>query len=138
MKKEKLKVIGWLERVWLPESSLPGEGVVAKIDTGADSGALHVVYEKLIIKNGKKLLEYQPIDKNHDIVQTDKFKNIGVRSSNGTFERRHRIETMIKIQDKTYPIQLTLADRTDMKYDVIIGYKFLEGKFLVDVSQKNI
>lgn len=132
-------VIGWLERVWFPELDPVKKGVVAKIDTGADSGAMHCVFERIVTdEKGKEVLEFQPLGKKRPVIRTKKFKKILVRSSNSTIDERHRIETMIKINGQTYPIKLSLTDRSDMNYDVIIGWQFLEGKFLVDVSQSNV
>lgn len=136
---DNLPVVGWLERVWFPDFKAPDEGVVAKIDTGADSGALHCVFERVVKdEEGKEWLEFQPLEKSRPVIRTDKFKRIVVRSSNSTIEERHRVETKIKILGQEYPIKLTLSDRTDMKYQVIIGWRFLENRFLVDVSKTNI
>lgn len=138
-KEQDKQVIGWLERVWFPEFDPYKKGVIAKIDTGADNGALHCMFERVIKdEKGRDVLEFQPLNKKLPVVQTRRFKKIRVRSSNGSMEERHRIETVIKIKDRIYPIKLSLTDRTDMKYDVIIGWQFLEGKFLVDVSVSNI
>lgn len=139
MKKQDKQVIGWLERVWFPEFDPHKKGVIAKIDTGADNGALHCMFERVIKdEKGRDVLEFQPLGKKLPVVQTRRFKRIRVRSSNGSMEERHRIETVIKVKDNIYPIKLSLTDRTDMKYDVIIGWQFLEDKFLVDVSTSNI
>ena len=136
---DSLPVVGWLERVWFPEFAPIEKGVVAKIDTGADSGAMHCVFERVVKDdNGKEWLEFQPLDTKQPTVRTDRFKRIIVRSSNGTIEERHRIETTVKIKGSEHPIKLTLSDRSDMKYDVIIGWRFLENRFLVDVSHTNI
>lgn len=132
-------IVGWLERVWFPEFDPAKKGVVAKIDTGADNGALHCTFERIINdEKGREVLEFQPLNKKLPVIQTRRFKKIKVRSSNGIMEERHRIETVIKVKGNIYPIKLSLTDRTDMKYDVIIGWQFLEDKFLVDVSLSNI
>ena len=139
MSKDKKEIIGWVERVWFPEFDPAKRGVVAKIDTGADNGALHCTFERIVKdEKGKELLEFQPLNKKLPVIQTRRFKKIRVRSSNGTMEERHRVETVIKVKDKIYPIKLSLSDRSDMKYDVIIGWQFLEKKFLVDVSLSNV
>lgn len=137
--KNRLPIIGRLERVWFPNIELNSDGVIAKIDTGADSGAMHVVYSRLLRdKKGVEFVEFQPLDESRRVMRTYKFKKVRVTSSNGTVERRFRVQFTIKIHGKTYPIELSLTDRSDMQYDVIIGRRFLEGKFLVDVSLANV
>lgn len=132
-------VLGWLERVWFPEFGTPDEGVVAKIDTGADSGALHCTGERLVHgEDGQIILEFQPFDDKHNVIRTKNYELTKVRNVHGVRER-YRIKTTIHLQDgKDYPIELTLVDRKHMKYEVIIGRRFLYDKFVVDVSQENI
>jgi len=137
--KSRLPIIGRLARVWFPNIELNSEGVIAKIDTGSDSGAMHVVYSRLLRdEKGLEFVEFQPLHQDKPVIRTYKFKRVRVTSSNGTVERRFRVQFTIKIQGKTHPIELSLTDRSDMKYDVIIGRRFLEGKFLVDVSLANV
>jgi hypothetical protein len=58
-----------------------------------------------------------------------------VRSSNGTQEKRYFIKTFITLKGETYPVLLSLADRSNMKWPVLIGRRFLrKNRFLVDVS----
>ena len=134
-----MTTLGWLERVWFPEFGTPDEGVVAKIDTGADSGALHCTGERLVHgQDGQITLEFQPFDDKHNVIRTKNYKLTKVRNVHGIRER-YRIKTTIRLQDgKDYPIELTLVDRKHMKYEVIIGRRFLDKKFVVDVSQENI
>lgn len=135
---ENLVIVGWLEKVHFKEYSADSEEVIAKIDTGADTGALHVVFEEIVNVEGKDILRFQPFTEDHGIIETDAFKKIMVRSSNGEQQERHRVQTVIELRGKEYDIELTLADRSEMNYEVIIGKKFLENRFLVDVSQENI
>lgn len=133
-----LPLIGRLERVLFMDFVTSNGTVVAKIDTGADSGAMHCEYVKLINRDGKKTLEFQPINRNWQKISTVNFRLVRVRSSNGTHEKRYRIQTRIRIRELEYPIDLTLTDRSYMQYDVIIGSRFLKNRFLVDVSRENI
>lgn len=135
--KQEKKIIGRLELVQFPNLNDEEETLIAKIDTGADSGAMHADSVKLINKNGKKLLQYHPINESHKQITTSDFSSVLVKSSNGTYEQRYRISTEILIRGNLYPIELTLTDRSEMSYDVIIGRYFLEDRFLVDVSIEN-
>ncbi len=68
----------------------------------------------------------------------ENFELRSVKSSNGIVEERFSIFTEITIFKKTYPIELTLTERPDMKHPVLLGRKFTSRKFLIDTSRKNL
>ena len=39
---------------------------------------------------------------------------------------------------KEYNVSISLADRSKMKYPMLLGKRFLKGRFLVDVEQEYI
>jgi hypothetical protein len=119
--------------------SLPKLGIYdieAKVDTGAFSGALHareIREEKL--ENGRKVLVFKPANCNKT-QRVRKYQVKNVKSSNGQVSKRYLINTKVQIKDQEYALTITLADRADMKYQVLIGRKFLRSHgFLVDVSK---
>lgn len=57
-----------------------------------------------------------------------------VKSSNGKSEDRIFVETVIELSGTKYNAELSLTDRKNMKYPMLIGRKYLQGRFLVDVS----
>ena len=57
-----------------------------------------------------------------------------VKSSNGTMQERIFIKTTLEIYGRAFETELSLTDRTSMKYPMLVGRKYLEGRFLVDVS----
>ena len=61
-----------------------------------------------------------------------------VKSSNGAAQARYRVLTEIVLFGKTYPIFLTLSDREEMRYPVLIGRKFLTKRFIVDINNTNL
>lgn len=128
------KILGCFEYV-----SLPGLGIIqelAKIDTGAYSGALHCTNIK-IVRRGmvrKRYLKFTPLGNPELDTETDKFTQKHVRSATGHRVKRYIITTNIKIGEKEYPITIGLADRSEMKKSVLIGRRFLrEHNLLVDV-----
>jgi hypothetical protein len=134
IKKRERKIIGSLEQVAFPDFS--GLEVTAKIDTGAYTGALHCTkISEEQAADGSKVLRFSPFDHPElEIVAAD-YAERGVKSSNGDGEKRYFIDTHITVRGKTHPIVLSLADRSEMKWPVLIGRRFLrQHKFLVDVS----
>lgn len=128
------KTVGCFEYVSLPDLGIPHE--LAKIDTGAFSGALHCTDIK-IVRRGvvrKRILRFTPLGNPKLATETDTFIKTYIRSATGHRIKRFLIDTTIEIQGKTYPIRIGLSDRTDLKRNVLIGRRFLrENNFLVDV-----
>lgn len=132
-----LKTVSSFEFVTFPEFAAIGI-VKAKIDTGAYTGALHCTkIREEDTANGPVLL-FSPFDHPEVEMTVDDFVVRHVRSSNGESASRYFIKTKITIQGQTYPILLSLADRSEMKWPVLIGRRFLRANhFLVDVNKVN-
>ncbi len=130
-------ILASLEKVTFPEFEAIGS-ILAKIDTGALTGSLHCT--EIHEKQGEKgpELHFSPFDHPEVEMKTKDFEIGPVKSSNGEVEDRYFINTTIVIAGRELPITLTLADRTEMMRDVLIGKKFLKDNgFLVDVSKVN-
>ncbi len=132
--KEKLKKIGRIEQCHL--NDLGFKNLQAKIDTGAYTSSIHC--KKLKVKNKKLYCLFKGKKKAKNYVVFDSYSYRAVRSSNGISEMRYFIKTKVKFANKTYPIQLSLTNRKQMRYKLLIGRKFLAKRFIVDVSQKFI
>jgi hypothetical protein len=61
-----------------------------------------------------------------------------VRSSNGSVDMRFEVQGNIRLFKKLYKISLTLSNREEMKYPVLIGRKFLSPKFIVDPELQDV
>ena len=132
-----LITIGRLEHIALPGLGVPR--VEAKVDTGAYRSALH--YQKLKTRKRNGIRELVVTFQMGGVRKTKvfrAFKRVSVKSSNGESSRRYLISTQVKLNGHIVRTQATLFDRSDMKYQVLLGRKFLRGRFLVDVSRKNV
>lgn len=130
-----MKTLGAFTVISLPKLGLTD--VVAKVDTGAYTGALHTtnMVEKMNRK-GEKILEFYPAGKPEFKIRTKQYTKRRVRASNSLLEERYVIETKIEIQGKTYPISISLTDRSNMTKTLLIGRQFLRAhRFLVDVNK---
>lgn len=129
-------VVGAFERVSFPFFNI--QDVVAKIDTGADSGAIHCsLIEEVKRANGKRILRFIPMHSHNEVIETDDYIRGFVRGSTGHRLRRYIVHTEIEIEGKRYSIRIGLSDRSDLQFDVLIGRKFLaEHDMLVDVTQQ--
>lgn len=130
------QTIGRRELVDFPDLGL--FGLVAKIDTGANTTALHCHHVR--IENG--VLCFRLLDETHPEYQDrehcfEKFEQKLIKSSFGEQEMRYVIRTRIRIGDRTVRSIVSLTDRASMKYPVLIGRRMLKNRFLVDVSLLN-
>lgn len=131
---KKTVTVGAFESVIFPE--FDNMQIRAKIDTGAYTGALHCTQIVEVETKKGAVLRFSPFDHPELIIEEEEFVVKRVRSSSGERQDRYFINTFITIQGQTYPIVLSLADRSEMKLPVLIGRRFLrKNNFLVDVSK---
>ena len=131
------KIIGRREIVDILDLEL--YGLDAKIDTGADSNSLHC--DDIFINNENKIVTFKLLDEVHPAYHGKKivmplYKLKKVKSSNGTVQLRATIQVTVSFFGKKYKTDISLTDRSDMKYPMLIGRKFLVNRFLVDVSKE--
>ena len=133
--KQQPKTVGSFEPVMFPAFKSVGK-ITAKIDTGAYTGSLHCTKIREEKNGDDRVLYFSPFDQPEIEIAATEFSLRYVRSSNGKGQNRYFIQTTIEIQGETYPIVLSLADRSEMKWPVLIGRKFLRKyNFLVDVNK---
>lgn len=130
-----MKIIGRFEKVTLPTLEL--QDLDAKVDTGADTSALHCDHIK-VHDDGN--VSFRLLDKKHEAYNNKSFtlplhKLKRVKSSNGKTELRPYVKLPIEFFGKKYITVISLTNREKMKYPMLLGRKFLGKKFLVDVSQ---
>lgn len=109
----------------------------AKIDTGADSNALHC--DNIVIEND--MVHFCLLDEVHDSYHGKRIslplhKVKKVKSSNGEIQLRPSIKVSVEFMGKKYKSIISLTNRADMKFPMLIGRRFLSGRFLVDVSKE--
>lgn len=132
----KLVTIGRHVRISFPD--LGFTNVDAKVDTGAFRTVLHCERcTEIETENGRALEADFKLE--GDVVKRIRFSDYfskEFKSSFGEKEKRYCVKTTIKIGRKKIKSSVSLTDRSDMKFQVLIGRKTLLRKFLVDVSRK--
>lgn len=131
-------VIGRAERITIVNFNL--HDLPAKIDTGAYSSSIDHSQAQLVERDGQQVLEFVLMRPGRDgytgqVLTTTEFETTEVKNSNGT-ETRFVIFTDIAINGFVKKCRLTLANRSHLRYPVLIGRRFLrETGALVDVNQ---
>jgi len=131
------RVVGWREYVAFPDWGVTG--IVAKIDTGARTSAIHV--EQITHLPGDRVRFYLVTSRTkpfrHVPVTADIVRESRVRSSTGHTQERLVVATRIRIGTITKRVELSLVRRDKMLCRMLLGRTALDG-FLVDVSRKHI
>lgn len=133
--------IGWKEYVALPELGVAS--LKAKVDTGARTSSLHVAAIRRLAgeERGEAELEITLAPDRRrpgHLVRARvlQLARIRVTDSGGHSELRPVIETLLVLGPVAKRIRVTLADRSNMLFRMILGRKALEGDFVVDAARK--
>lgn len=130
--------IGWREWVELPD--LGGAIVKAKIDTGARTSAIHAFGIESYDVDGEEWVGFDlhPVQRHKTPsvrVEARVKERRVVRSSNGVAEERYVIRTVMDLGVGRYPLDLTLANRDQMGFRMLLGRRALRNRFLIDPSR---
>lgn len=128
-----LRVIGWRELVQLPELGL--RGIPAKIDTGARTSSLHATILEEYARDGRRYIRFAVDFPQQHVRQVCEAVHVdwrGITSSNGETQLRRIIKTPLKIGTLRFRAEISLADRSDMRFPMLIGRSSLRRRFVVD------
>lgn len=135
---EEKMIIGNLELCSLPELGI--HDLEVRIDTGAKTSSLHVDNLQRFRRDGKVYVQY---DLHPDIYHLEQIVHCEslvhdsrrIKSSNGDSEQRCVIQTLFRLGDKEWPIEVTLSNRQDMTYMMLLGREAMTDRVLVDPSR---
>lgn len=127
--------LGWEEWVSLPDLGLPA--IKAKVDTGARTSALHAAAIEPFgpADNPQVRFLIQPDLRNPNLELTCSARVVDrrdVTSSNGETELRYVIETEARVGGRTWPIQISLTNRENMAYRMLLGRQAISEDMIVD------
>lgn len=124
-------VVGWREVVSLPELGLAG--IPAKIDTGARTSSLHALVLEDFQRDGERFVRFAVdwggVRHSCEAVHVDVR---GITSSNGDQQTRFVIKTPLSIGNLTFRAEISLADRSQMQFPMLIGRTALRRRMVVD------
>lgn len=130
-------LLGALEKCNLPDLGI--SNLVMRVDTGATTSSLHVENVEEFKKEKDLWISFDIHPDVYDVVKITRHSSKvdarrRVKSSTATLERRYLIETTLAIGKHSWPIKITLTDRSEMTYLMLLGREAMADKILVDPS----
>ena len=131
----KKQVIGWRETAALPDLGV--DAIKVKVDTGARTSAVHAFEIERFQRDGAEWVRFflHPVAR-HSIPEIECEARIvderEITSSTGERQKRIIISTTLRLGDREWPIELSLASRDQMGFRMLIGREAMRGHAVVD------
>ena len=130
-------VIGWRERVDLPGLGLIG--IIAKIDTGARTSALHASRVKLFDRDGQPWARFHVPHAGLPraaLCEAPVVDQRQITNTSGIPDERLVVQTQLVLGGRRWQIELSLADRGGMAAPIILGRTAIRRRrLLVDAGK---
>ncbi len=113
--------IGWREHVGLPDLGVAS--VRAKIDTGARTSALHAAEIERFERDGVTWVRFAPLTgrKREQRCEAPIIHHRHIKNTGGSSEERPIIETTLVLGRFRWVIEVSLTNRDNMEFDLIVG-----------------
>ncbi|MDG6099402.1 ATP-dependent zinc protease [Alteromonas oceani] len=129
------QMIGALEYGSMPELGI--NNLVMRVDTGAATSSLHVDNIEEFERDNERWIRFDIHPDIHDVARTVRCESKvlsqkKIKSSTADRQRRYVINTRLQMGTRSWKIKLTLTDRSEMTYLMLLGRQAMVGKFYVD------
>lgn len=130
-----LPIVGEVEQV---EVNPMGISYEARIDTGAESSSVHAENIQLVERDGEKFILFSLLDpKTSTMVEVERKlqRRVLIKQKDGEPERRYVVKLWLTLGDIKERVDVTLSDRSDFTYRLLVGRNLLTDTAIVDVSR---
>lgn len=132
-------IVGAIESCALPALGI--DEINVRIDTGAKTSSLHVDNIAKITKDNKPWVQFDIHPDIHNVAQTTRCESPladirSIKSSNGEVEERYIIRTVLRLNQQQWEIDISLTNRADMSFLMLLGREGMGSRLLVDPSAR--
>jgi len=131
-----LPIVGAVEFATVEPGGLVLE---ARIDTGAETSSIYAEDIQLVEKEGKRYVRFNLLDEQGNKVPEEirLHRRVIIKQEVGEPERRYVVRMWIALGEMRSRVDVTLSDRKDFEYPLLIGRNFLLDAAIVDVSRQH-
>ncbi|WP_242601374.1 ATP-dependent zinc protease [Pseudaestuariivita atlantica] len=133
-------LFGWMEYVCLPQLGV--EKIKAKLDTGARTSAIHAENIELFDRDGVEWVRFQTLPDwdNPEVgfrtVEAPVVHVREIKNTSGIPEERLVVKTKARFGKRIWTIDISLADRTNMTFPMIVGRAALKSHAIAVHTRK--
>ncbi len=127
-----LQILGWVENAYLVA---PGFEVRAKLDTGANTSSLDARIIKKFRQWGRRWVRFavrDPESGEETVMVRERERTIGIVQHEGDNEVRPTVKVEVCIAGRLLPIEVSLVDRSNFNYPLLLGRRTLSELAVVD------
>jgi hypothetical protein len=134
-------VLGWLEGGFLQPW---GVRVRAKLDTGALTSSIHAENVVTFERNGETWVRFHfPFGKKEGFedgfsIEKPIVRTVTVKEHDGRHDERLSVNIDLCVDGNTFPVEFTLADRSEFNYPILLGRRALAGRYYIDAGHSFI
>ena len=129
-------LIGAVEHVEVDTTGLIAQ---ARIDTGAATSSMHAEELVEFERDGKAWVRFvfAPGDGQEPATLEKKVqRRVRIKQHDGELQRRYVIKLQLRMGELAEIVEVSLSDRSDFEFPLLIGRNFLTDNAIVDVSKQ--
>ena len=131
-------IIGAVEWAFVEPGGLFFE---ARIDTGAETSSIHAEDIQLLEKDGKRYVRFSLLNRESgEKIQLERrlHRRIVVKQNvDAPADRRYVVRMWVTLGTTRTWLDVSLSDRDDFEFELLLGRNMLMDDFVVDVSKKH-